>query len=76
MRLLETAVAVTTENSSILQRIWAETVKLYASYSGFIHSIFPEELGDFVEYMIDIVLVILIIRIIGKAAFSKGDGSI
>ena len=46
MRLLETAVAETTENSSIFQRIWAETVKLYASYSGFIHSIFPEELGD------------------------------
>ena len=76
MRLLETAVAETNKNSSILQKIWTETVKLYASYSGFIHGIFPEELGDFVEYMIDIVLAVLIVRFIGKAAFHKGDGTI
>ena len=76
MRLLETAVRETNKNNSILQKIWTEIVKMYASYSSFIHGILPDQLGDLLEYLIDIAVVVLLIRVLGGAAFHKKDGTI
>ena len=75
MRLLETAVRETNKNNSIIQKIWNEIVKFYGEYSAFIHSIAPDELGNLIEYVIDIIVAALLIRIIGGAAFHKKDGS-
>ena len=75
MRLLETAVAETNKNNSILQKVWNELVKLYGNYSAFIHNIAPDELGNLIEYVIDIIVVALLIKLIGTLAFRKRDGS-
>lgn len=57
------------------QNIWAKIVEFYALYSDAIHSVFPKQIGDLVEGIIDIALVCLLIKIISSVAFrTKNNG--
>ena len=51
--------------------IWQHLVGYYAAYYEFIHSIFPDKLGDYIVYLIDLAVVVLIVWLIAKAAFSN-----
>ena len=44
-------------------------VKYYGIYSDYIHSLFSGAMGDFVVYLIDIVVVILVIKLIISTTF-------
>lgn len=46
-------------------------VKYYGMYSDFIHSIFGKGMGDFIVYLIDIIVVILVIKLIINTTFDK-----
>ncbi len=54
--------------------LWAKCCELYGYYSSFIHSIFPKELGDLVEYILDIIIACLIIKMIADVAFKTKSG--
>ena len=49
--------------------LWAKLVELYAMYSDFVHSIFPDKLGDYFVYLIDLAVIVLIVWLVAKAAF-------
>ena len=58
-----------------LKKVGEFIASLYKAYSDFIHSIFKNELGDFFEYIIAIVLAIIIVKIVFAIAFrSKSNG--
>jgi len=58
-----------------LRRFGKFIAGLYATYADFIHAIFPDEAGDFAEYIIDIVLAIIIVKLISSVAFrTKSNG--
>lgn len=60
---------------NIFADIGAELVNAYARYSGFIHSIFPDQIGDLVEYIVDIGIIVIFVKIISSYAFTtKGNG--
>lgn len=59
----------------VIKDLWAKICELYMMYSDFIHSIFARELGDLVEYVLDIVVVCLIIKVIAGAAFHTKGGN-
>lgn len=59
----------------ILQDIWAQLVVIYGYYSGFIHSILPGQLGDLLEYCLDIAIACLIVKSIAGAAFHTRGGN-
>ena len=54
---------------NILNTIGEVIVNIYMSYSNFIHNIFQNELGDFVEYILDIVIAVIIIKMVASIAF-------
>lgn len=56
------------------QDLWLKICELYSMYSGFIHSIFPSQLGDLVEYILDIAVACLIIKLVAGAAFHTKTG--
>lgn len=59
----------------VLNDIWVKMCEIYVAYSSFIHSIFPKELGDLVEGILDIVVVCLIIKGLATLAFgTKNNG--
>ena len=60
------------EEISVWEQIWRTLVKWYTAYSQAIHVVFVRELGDFVEYLIDIIVFFLVVRMIAKSAF-KAD---
>lgn len=51
--------------------LWSSIVIIYGSYSAFIHSILPNEAGDFTETLIDALLAILLVRLIAGVAFKR-----
>lgn len=59
----------------IFKDIWEAIVIGYSYYSGFVHSIFPSQLGDLVEYCIDIAVACLIIKGVSSAAFHTRGGN-
>ncbi len=59
----------------ILEDIWEKVCIGYSYYSGFIHSIFPSQLGDLVEYCLDIAIACLIIKAVASAAFHTKGGN-
>ncbi len=56
--------------NSILNSIKDFFVKYYGMYSDFIHSLFGKGMGDFMVYLIDIIVVILIIKLIINTTFT------
>lgn len=54
--------------------LWAKICEIYMYYSDFVHSIFPRELGDLVEYVIDIAVACLIVKLIADFAFKTKTG--
>ena len=46
-------------------------VKYYLIYSNFIHSLFGNAMGNFVEYLLDIIIVILLIKFIISSTFGN-----
>ncbi len=44
-------------------------VKYYGIYSDFIHSLFGKGMGDFMVYLIDIIVVVLLIKFIINITF-------
>jgi len=52
-----------------LSNIWIKCVEYYSIYSDFIHSIFPKELGDLIEGVLDIAIVCIIVKLISTLAF-------
>ena len=50
--------------------VWEQLLSWYAAYFEFVHSIFPDKLGDYVVYLIDLAVTILIVWLVAKAAFS------
>lgn len=56
--------------NSILNSIKDFFVKYYGIYSDFIHSLFGKGMGDFMVYLIDIIVVILIIKLIINTTFT------
>jgi hypothetical protein len=54
---------------NVFTDIWEVIVKYYTLYSEMIHSVFPSQLGDLVEGILDIIIVCAIIKIIADAAF-------
>ena len=49
--------------------LWEQIVSLYGAYFDFVHSIFPDKLGDYIVYLIDLAVGVLIVWLIAKAAF-------
>ena len=49
--------------------IWDQLVSWYGIYFDFVHSIFPGQLGDYIVYLIDLAVVVLIVWLVAKAAF-------
>ena len=68
------------ENGEIIMKDFFKSigefiVKAYSTYSDFIHSIFAAELGDFVEYLLDIIVAAAIVKLVASVAFrTKGNG--
>ena len=62
------------ENLNFFQKIWAALVDLYTRYSDFIHSILPNQAGDFLEYLIDIAIAIAVLKIASTFAFGSREG--
>lgn len=59
----------------ILNDLWAHICEWYQMYSGFIHSIFPSQLGDLVEGVLDIAVACLVIKVVSSVAFgTKNKG--
>ncbi len=56
---------------TFLEEIWATICKYYVMYSDFVHSIFPGQLGDLVEGLIDMVVAIAVVKIIWSTTFSN-----
>ena len=58
----------------VLKSIGAAIVNYYNIYSDFIHSIFKDQLGDLVEYVLDIAIAVIIVKAIAGIAFkTPGD---
>ena len=53
--------------------MWKTLVKYYDAYSAFVHSILPNEAGDFAVILIDAVIVIAIVKLIADTAFKTED---
>lgn len=53
----------------VLNDIWAKMCEIYVAYSSFIHSIFPSQLGDLVEGVLDIAVVCLLVKGLATLAF-------
>ena len=53
-----------------LKTIGKVLVDIYAAYSKFIHNIFQDELGDFAEVIILIIVAALIVKFVASVAFS------
>jgi len=51
--------------------LWTKCIELYTSYSNFIHTYIPRELGDLVEYIIDIIVICILVKIIASFAFGS-----
>lgn len=61
--------------ANVFTEIWAKIVEFYTLYSDAIHSVFPSQLGDLVEYVIDIAIACLIVKAVASMAFgTKGNG--
>lgn len=58
----------------VLNDLWENICKIYGYYSSFIHSIFPSQLGDLVEYCLDIAIACLIIKMVAGVAFHTRGG--
>lgn len=59
----------------VLKNIGEFIASIYAAYAEFIHAIFPNELGDFAEYIIDIVVAVIIVKLVSSVAFrTKSNG--
>ena len=52
-----------------IKQIFEFIVKLYTIYSDFIHSIFRDELGDFVIFLINIAVIIAVVKVVASVAF-------
>ena len=50
--------------------IWEQIVSAYWAYFDFVHSIFPDQLGDYIVYLIDLAVAVLVVWLIARAAFS------
>ena len=61
------------ENLNFFQKLWAALVDLYSRYSSFIHSILPDQAGDLLEYLIDIGIAIVILKLVSSFAFSSRE---
>lgn len=48
---------------------WEQIVSIYAAYTDFIHSIFRDELGDYIILLINLAVAVFLIWLIAKAAF-------
>ena len=57
------------KNMKLLNRLGEFITKCYVAYSTFIHNIFRDELGDFVEYLLDIVIAVIIVKLVASVAF-------
>ena len=55
-------------------KIWEYICEGYKIYDGFIHSLFPDQLGDLVVGVINIGVAVLIVVILTKAAFTTRSG--
>lgn len=62
------------ENLNFFQKLWAALVDLYSRYSSFIHSILPDQAGDLLEYLIDIGIAIVILKLVSSFAFGSREG--
>ena len=51
------------------KNIGAALVGAYVAYSDFIHSILPNQAGDLVEAIIDVSVGVILLKVIGGAAF-------
>ena len=49
--------------------LWEQMASLYAAYFEFVHSIFPDQLGDYIVYLIDLTVIILVVWLLAKLAF-------
>lgn len=49
--------------------LWEQLVSIYAAYYEFIHSIFPDQLGDYIVYLIDLTVIILVVWLLARIAF-------
>ncbi len=59
----------------VLNDIWATLCEWYQAYSSLVHSVFPSQLGDLVEGVVDIAVVCLIIKVVSSVAFgTKNNG--
>ena len=59
----------------ILNDKWVHICEWYHMYSSFIHSIFPSQLGDLVEGVLDIAVACLLIKTLSSVAFgTKNKG--
>jgi hypothetical protein len=56
-----------------LKNAWETLVTYYQAYSNFVHSILPNEAGDFVVILIDITIVVIILKFLAQSAFKSGD---
>ena len=61
------------ENLNFFQKLWAALVDLYSRYSSFIHSILPDQAGDLLEYLIDIGIAIVILKLVSSFAFGSRE---
>ena len=61
--------------AEVFNNIWITVCEWYQSYSSFIHSIFPSQLGDLVEGVFDIVVVCIVIKLLASIGFgTKNNG--
>ena len=60
--------------SNFFVSIWEKLVSYYNIYFDYVHSIFPDKLGDFVVYFVNLAVIVLIVWLVAKAAFrTKGN---
>ncbi len=55
--------------------IWDTLVNIYTSYSDFVHSILPGQLGDLVVFVLNLIVVCIIIKIVASVAFGTKGGN-
>lgn len=52
-------------------KLWSILINYYNLYSNFIHQMFPNEAGDFVLIIINVIIFVLVIKLLSGAAFKR-----
>lgn len=57
-----------------LNEVWTFFCECYQYYSTYVHYIFPREVGDLAEAVIDIAVAFMLVKVVARGAFHTRGG--